>query len=35
MKPICEVFPVADFPIAVQKLRGGKVAGRCVINFNA
>lgn len=35
LKPICEVWPVAQFPEAVKKLKSGKVAGRCVINYNA
>lgn len=35
LKPIYEVFPVAKMPAAVAKLRGGKVAGRLVVDFNA
>jgi propanol-preferring alcohol dehydrogenase len=35
LKPICEVFPLAKMPDAVEKLRSGKVAGRLVVDFNA
>jgi|TARA_R110002003_G_scaffold288_10_gene18406 propanol-preferring alcohol dehydrogenase len=35
LKPIYEVFPLAKMPEAVEKLRGGKVAGRLVVDFNS
>jgi len=35
LKPIYEKFPLSRLPEAVQKLREGKVAGRCVVDFNA
>lgn len=35
LKPIVEKFPISRLPEAVQKLREGKVAGRCVVDFNA
>jgi propanol-preferring alcohol dehydrogenase len=35
LKPIVEVFPLAKMPEAVEKLRGGKVAGRLVVDFNS
>jgi propanol-preferring alcohol dehydrogenase len=35
LKPIYEVFPIAKLPEAVEKLRGGNVAGRLVVDFNA
>lgn len=35
LKPIYEKFPLKDLPAAVAKLRAGKVAGRCVVDFNA
>lgn len=35
LKPICEVWPIDKLPEAVQKLKSGKVAGRCVVNYNA
>ena len=35
LKPIYEVFPLAKMPDAVEKLRGGKVAGRLVVDFNS
>ncbi|KAH8696909.1 chaperonin 10-like protein [Phaeosphaeriaceae sp. PMI808] len=34
LKPIYEVFPISRMPDAVEKLRGGKVAGRLVVDFN-
>ncbi|TVY50186.1 Alcohol dehydrogenase 2 [Lachnellula cervina] len=35
LKPIYEKFPISKLPDAVQKLRDGKVAGRCVVDFNS
>ncbi|KAK4968745.1 hypothetical protein LTR66_011773 [Elasticomyces elasticus] len=35
LKPIYEKFPLKDLPAAVDKLRAGKVAGRCVVDFNS
>ncbi|KAI9810915.1 MAG: hypothetical protein M1827_005774 [Pycnora praestabilis] len=35
LKPIYEKFPIDRLPEAVEKLRAGKVAGRCVVDFNA
>lgn len=35
LKPIYEKFPISKLPEAVQKLREGKVAGRCVVDFNS
>jgi len=35
LKPIYEKFPLKDLPLAVEKLRAGKVAGRCVVDFNS
>jgi alcohol dehydrogenase, propanol-preferring len=35
LKPIYEVFPIAQIGDAVKKLQAGKVAGRCVVDFNA
>ncbi|KAI5306604.1 hypothetical protein KEM56_000117 [Ascosphaera pollenicola] len=35
VKPIYEVFPIKSLPEAVDKLRNGQVAGRCVVDFNA
>lgn len=35
LKPRYEKFGIEDLPKAVQKLRDGKVAGRCVVDFNA
>jgi propanol-preferring alcohol dehydrogenase len=35
LKPIYEKYPISRLPEAVQKLREGKVAGRCVVDFNS
>lgn len=35
LKPIYEKYPIDKLPDAVQKLKEGKVAGRCVVDFNA
>ncbi|KAG9242579.1 chaperonin 10-like protein [Calycina marina] len=35
LKPTYEKFSINHLPEAVQKLRDGKVAGRCVVDFNA
>lgn len=35
LKVMYEKFPIKDLPIAVERLRTGKVAGRCVVDFNA
>ncbi|KZZ98180.1 Alcohol dehydrogenase superfamily, zinc-type [Ascosphaera apis ARSEF 7405] len=35
VKPNYEVFPVKSLPDAVNKLKNGQVAGRCVVDFNA
>lgn len=35
LKPIYEKFPIAQLPDAVEKLRQGKIAGRCVVDFNS
>lgn len=35
LKPIYEKFPISQLPEAVQKLRDGKVAGRCVVDFSS
>jgi len=35
LKPRYEKFPIDRLPEGVQKLREGKVAGRCVVDFNA
>ncbi|KAH9211048.1 chaperonin 10-like protein [Leptodontidium sp. 2 PMI_412] len=35
VKPVYELYPFSKLPEAVSKLRSGKVAGRCVIDFNA
>ena len=35
LKPICEVFPLAKMPDAVEKLRRGSVAGRLIVDFNS
>lgn len=35
LKPVYETFSIHRLPEAVDKLRSGKVAGRCVIDFNA
>ncbi len=35
LKPVYEVYPIAQLPEAVQKLHSGKVAGRCVVDFNS
>lgn len=35
LKPVCEVWPIDKLPEAVQKLKKGGIAGRCVVNFNA
>ncbi|KAH6694785.1 chaperonin 10-like protein [Leptodontidium sp. 2 PMI_412] len=34
LKPIYEIFPLSSLPEAVEKLRKGQVAGRCVVDFN-
>ncbi|OQU99901.1 hypothetical protein CLAIMM_05473 [Cladophialophora immunda] len=34
LKPIYEKFSIDRLPEAVEKLRNGKVAGRCVVDFN-
>ncbi|KAL4875244.1 glycosyl hydrolase family 76-domain-containing protein [Aspergillus karnatakaensis] len=34
LRQICEVWPFARLPEAVERLRGGKVAGRIVVDFN-
>ncbi|RFU24777.1 hypothetical protein B7463_g11554, partial [Scytalidium lignicola] len=35
LKPIYETYPIDKLPEAVQKLKKGEVAGRCVVDFNA
>lgn len=35
LKPVYECYSINQLPEAVERLRSGKVAGRCVINFNA
>lgn len=35
LKQICEVWPIAKIPEAVEKLKKSQVAGRIVIDFNA
>ena len=35
LKPIYEVYSIDRLPEAVEKLRKGQVAGRCVVDFNA
>ncbi|KAF2176491.1 alcohol dehydrogenase [Zopfia rhizophila CBS 207.26] len=35
LKPIYEKWPIDRLPEALEKLKEGKVAGRCVIDFNA
>jgi propanol-preferring alcohol dehydrogenase len=35
LKPIYEKYPIDRLPEALEKLRQGKVSGRCVIDFNA
>ncbi|KAF5008859.1 hypothetical protein FDECE_4883 [Fusarium decemcellulare] len=35
LKPVYETFSIGRLPEAVELLRQGKVAGRCVIDFNA
>ncbi|KAF2092478.1 alcohol dehydrogenase [Rhizodiscina lignyota] len=35
LHPIYELFPIDRLPEAVEKLRHGHVAGRCVVDFNA
>lgn len=34
VKPVVEAFSFENLPDAVQKLRSGKVAGRCVVRFD-
>ena len=34
IKPVIEQFPFAKIADAVQKLKSGKVAGRCVVRFD-
>lgn len=35
LRPMYEKFGIEDLPKAVQKLREGKVAGRCVVDFDS
>ena len=34
LRQICEVYPIDKMPEAVEKLRKGEVASRCVVDFN-
>jgi len=33
LRQICEIYPIDKMPEAVEKLRKGEVAGRCVVDF--
>jgi propanol-preferring alcohol dehydrogenase len=35
LKPVYETFSIGQLPHAVDRLRQGKVKGRCVVDFNA
>lgn len=35
LKPIYERYSIERLPEAVEKLRRGEIAGRCVVDFNA